>query len=155
MSQQKIQPKFSGSQACALPMHKAPNILSVLPTKLCPVLAMGATFPHQTGTPPATHPEKGLCPFHRGFPTVHTGHSSTHRGCSSRSGDQPSPPEPHLGLLPFGCHKEEMVPRGDRKADIVQASRWKQQGRQGLLRAALVQGLVDEAERKDFWGREI
>lgn len=43
-----------------------------------------------------------------------------------------------------------MVPRGDRKADVFQASRGKQEGRQSLLGAALVQSLVDEADGKDL-----
>lgn len=47
-----------------------------------------------------------------------------------------------------------MVSRGDGEADVFQASCGQQQGGQGLLRAALIQGLVDEADRKDLWERQ-
>lgn len=76
------------------------------------------------------------------------------RGYSSCAGDQPSQPKPHLGLPPFGRHKEEMVPSGNRQADIIQAGSRKQKGGEGLLRVVLVQSLVDEADRKDLWERE-
>lgn len=43
-----------------------------------------------------------------------------------------------------------MIPRCNVKADTLQASRWKQQGRQRLFRIALVQSLIDEADGEDF-----
>lgn len=41
------------------------------------------------------------------------------------------------------------------KADIFQASRWEQQGRQSLFRTALVQSLVDEADGENLCGRHL
>lgn len=43
-----------------------------------------------------------------------------------------------------------MVPRGDGKADIIQAGSRKQKGGEGLLGVVLVQSLIDEADRKDL-----
>lgn len=48
-----------------------------------------------------------------------------------------------------------MVPRGNGKADIIQAGSRKQKGGEGLLRVVLVQSLIDEADRKDLWEREM
>lgn len=48
-----------------------------------------------------------------------------------------------------------MIPRCDMKADVFQASCWKQQGRQSFFRITLVQSLIDEADGEDLCGRHL
>lgn len=138
-----MQPGFSAPQTCALPTPKVPTGHSVLSAGALPF------FPKARSETPCFPPPEGTMSSRLAFPGCILG-----RGYSSCAGDQPSQPKPHLGLPPFGRHKEEMVPSGNRQADIIQAGSRKQKGGEGLLRVVLVQSLVDEADRKDLWERE-
>lgn len=105
--------------------------------------------PPRTPSRRPTLQPRGRCPPGWGSPRVQA--SVLLRGPTQPADTSPGP---HLGLLPFGCGEEEVVPGGDGEADTVQAGRGKEQGGQGLLGAALAQSLVDEADCKHLWERQ-